>query len=82
MSDEKLEDHTLALLGGRIKQLEDALSAAIVESGAENLDHAHGEVCFHFDDGMIFQIDFSCGRKSPDVEHTNPEVSPDPGDTT
>jgi hypothetical protein len=69
MADETLDQHTEALREERGDRMRDAMIASIVDSGAENLEGAHGEVCFHFDDGMTMQIVFDCCRAGADLNH-------------
>lgn len=67
--NDPIDEHTEALREERGNSMREALIDAIVESGSENLDGAHGTVCFHFDDGMTMQVVFECNKKGVEIKH-------------
>jgi hypothetical protein len=64
MADETLDKHVEDLRKERSARMHDALLESLVNSGSENLEGAHGEVCFHFDDGMTMQILFTAEKQT------------------
>lgn len=67
--DKELDQHTEALREERSNRMRDALIQSVVNAGAETLEGAHGEVCFHFDDGTTMQITFECCKESAELKH-------------
>ncbi len=62
--EEKVEQHLQQLRHERAAKLQESIHTAIMASGIEALMVAHGELCFHFDDGMTMQIDFNAEKQT------------------
>ena len=63
MADETLDQHTEALKEERGESVAKALIDFLTKTA--NLTSAHGEICFHFDDGMDMQVPFQFGKEHP-----------------
>lgn len=61
MSD--IEKHAERLREERSDKCAAALARVVMETGVPACVVAHGEVCFHFDDGTSLQVTFHAGAQ-------------------
>jgi hypothetical protein len=60
---ETVDEHEEALRNERGQVAAQALIEFLKQVG--NLTSAHGEICFHLDDGMNMQMPFQFGKEHP-----------------